>query len=355
MVAHMLRRVILSVWTGVAIIWHAAPVRADAAEVEALIAKGNELRRAGTPGPALPYFQKAYDLARTPRTAGQLGLAELAAGYPVDAEEHLASALQTPDDPSIARFRKMLTDALSIARSQIGELSVRGNPAGAEVIIDGRAVGILPLSAPVKLGAHNVEVVVHTPGYEEHREMVPIVGGQRHALTVSLQKIEKPAEGSTIVSSAPAQPPVPTATPETLAAVVVDQGAGRGDASSGSTSTLRTVAWVAGGGAIVAAGAGVALNLAARANRNDFNSSCVNMNGIHSPGQTLSQADCVHRANAWESDRRWSIAGYVTGAALAVTSGFLFLISNPASPTSDTRAQLRCTPTPTGLACQGLF
>jgi hypothetical protein len=81
MVARMVLRLIVSVWIGIAIVWYAAPARADAAEVEALIAKGNELRRAGTPGPALPYFQKAYELARTPRTAGQLGLAELAAGY----------------------------------------------------------------------------------------------------------------------------------------------------------------------------------------------------------------------------------------------------------------------------------
>src|SRR6476646_5803436 len=103
-------RALVAVWIAVAIVSKSAPARADAAEVEALIAKGNELRRAGTPGPALPYFQKAYELARTPRTTGQLGLAELAAGYPVEAEVHLAAALQTPDDPSIAKFRKMLTD-----------------------------------------------------------------------------------------------------------------------------------------------------------------------------------------------------------------------------------------------------
>src|SRR3954462_15795246 len=101
MVAHMTLRGILSVCIGLAIVWQSAQARADAAEVEALISKGNELRRAGTPGPALPYFQKAYELARTPRTAGQLGLAEPAAGYPVDAAEHLAVALQSPNDPSI--------------------------------------------------------------------------------------------------------------------------------------------------------------------------------------------------------------------------------------------------------------
>src|SRR5580765_2671437 len=130
MVGRMAWRGIVSVCTGIAIIWQSALARADAAEVEALIAKGNELRRAGTPGPALPYFQKAFELARTARTAGQLGLAELAAGYPVEAEEHLTAALQTPNDPSIVKYRKMLTDALAIARSQIGQLAVEGSPTG---------------------------------------------------------------------------------------------------------------------------------------------------------------------------------------------------------------------------------
>ena len=38
-------RGIVSVCTGVVIVWHAAQARADAAEVEALIAKGNERRQ----------------------------------------------------------------------------------------------------------------------------------------------------------------------------------------------------------------------------------------------------------------------------------------------------------------------
>src|SRR5262252_3992255 len=112
MVARMMLRGFVAAWIGVIVVSQSTSARADAAEVEALIAKGNELRRAGTPGPALPYFQKAYELARTPRTEGQLGLAELAAGYPVDAAEHLTTALEKPDDPSIAKYRKMLTDAL---------------------------------------------------------------------------------------------------------------------------------------------------------------------------------------------------------------------------------------------------
>src|SRR4051794_8973409 len=172
----MMSRGVVGVLTSVAIIWPSAQARGDAAEVEALIAKGNELRRAGTSGPALPYFQKAFELARTARTAGQLGLAELAAGYPVEAEEHLTTALQTPNDPSIVKYRKMLTDALATARSQIGQLTIEGSPPGAEVLVDDRAAGTLPLSAPRKLAVHEVEVVIRATGYTPHKQLVPIAG-----------------------------------------------------------------------------------------------------------------------------------------------------------------------------------
>lgn len=339
----------------VAITSESRPARADAAEVEALIAKGNELRRAGTPGPALPYFQKAYELARTPRTAGQLGLAELAAGYPVDAAEHLASALRTPDDPSIVKYRKMLTDALTIARSQIGELALEGSPAGAEVVVDGRAIGVLPLSVPLKLGAHNTEIVVRAPGYESHKELVPIVGGQRHALAINLEKIEKPAEAKSTITAVPSPPSEHAGPPPTSPPTIVDRRAGSDDGSSGSSSGLRTAAWIVGGGAVIALGAGVVLNIASRSNSSDFDGSCVNMNGIHLVQGPLTQGQCEDRYNAWQSDRRWSIVGYAAGAALAVTSGILFWASRPAPPSAAVQAKLACAPTPGGVTCQGLF
>jgi len=352
----MALRGIVSVCTGVAIVWHATQARADAAEVEALIAKGNELRRAGTPGPALPYFQKAYELARTPRTTGQLGLAELAAGYPLEAEGHLATALQSPNDPSIIKYRKMLTDALAIARSQIGELAIEGSPAGAEILIDGRASGVLPLSSPVKLVARDVELVVQAPGYAPHKQRVAIVGGQRHAMTINLEKkIEKPAEAPPIVTSTASPPSAPVTAPPTSAPVVVDRTASSDADSNTSGSGLRIAAWITGGGAVVAVGAGIALNLASRSNSSDFDSACVNMNGIHMASPMLTQIECEDRYNAWQSDRRWSIAGYVTGAALAVTSGVLFWASRPTSPSSTTHAHVACAPTPNGVTCEGLF
>jgi PEGA domain len=314
----------------VAITSRAAPVRGEPAEVEALIAKGNELRRAGTPGPALPYFQKAYELARTPRTTGQLGLAELAAGYPVEAEVHLVTALESPNDPGIVKYRQMLRDALTMARLQIGELAIEGRPQGAEVFVNGRAVGTLPLATPLKLAARNTEVVVRAAGHAERRELIPIAGGQRHTLKVSLEKLEAPAEQPPVVTPLPApSAPATIASAPPSPLVAQDHPA---DATESGAGGLRTAAWVTGGAALVAGGVGLGFHLAARANQDD--------------------------SEAWEAYRRWSIVGYVSGAALAVTSGVLFYTSRPstaARASSGLQAGIQCGPTPTGISCHGAF
>ena len=123
----------------------------------------------------------------------------------------VAAALQAPDDPSIVKYRKLLTDALTSARSQIGELALEGSPAGAEVVVDGRPLGVLPLSAPIKLAARSTEVVVRAPGYQQRREAVPIVGGQRHALTINLEKIKKPLEAGSTITAVASPPSAPAA------------------------------------------------------------------------------------------------------------------------------------------------
>lgn len=327
------------------IVAEATPARADAAEVEALIAKGNELRRAGTPGPALPYFQKAYELARTPRTTGQLGLAELAAGYPVESAEHLTAALQSPNDPSIVKYRQILADALTMARSQIGELTVHGNPAGAEVIVNGHVVGVLPLPLPIKLAARNTEIVVRAPGHAEDRQIIPIAGGQRHELAVNLPSTEKPTPPAPSVVVAASPPPAPPATPATTLVQEHPVGAAPPPSASGT----RTAAWIAGGGAVVALGTAVALHLAARSNATSFDNVCTPM------PNPLDDPSCKDTYDAWQFDKRWSVVGYVAGGALAVTSAILFWTSRAPSPETAAHAHFQCAPGLTGIGCQGVF
>jgi hypothetical protein len=111
---------------------------------------------------------------------------------------------------------------------------------------------------------------------------------------------------------------------------------------------LRTAAWIVGGVALVAAGTGLVLHLAARSNADSFNNTCAPLM------MPLSGPGCRETDEAWQFDKRWSIVGYVSGAALAVTSTVLFLTSRPAT-TTRTHARLQCGPTVNGVSCAGIF
>ena len=157
-------------------------------EAEALIRQGVELRAQKKDERALPLFEKAYQISRTPRTAGQLGLVEMALGYFVDAEKYLSEAVASPDHPWVAKNLATLKAQLATAKSQIGELYIVGEPAGAEVLVNGKAVGKLPLSTPIRLDKGRADVQVRAPGYVASTDTVTMVGGKREDRSYRLQR-----------------------------------------------------------------------------------------------------------------------------------------------------------------------
>jgi hypothetical protein len=169
--------------------------QAHAAEpiaVETIIRQGVELRRKGRDQEALPLFQRAYDLERSPRTAAQLGLVELSMGYALAAERHLQEALSSPRHFWVNRNRAELDTALAQARANIGELTVQGEPVGAEVLVNGKSVGVLPRREPVRLVEGAAELVVTAPGFQKHSATLAITGGQRQTVAVTLKPPRQP-------------------------------------------------------------------------------------------------------------------------------------------------------------------
>jgi hypothetical protein len=144
--------------------------------------------------------------------AGSLGHTECALGRYRDAAEHLAVYLRESRDLPGAdpRDRLMLALDLDKARAHIGVLSVGAEPAGAEVLVDGAAVGRAPLADPVFVepGRHVVEV--RTPGaptITEARELAP---GKTAEVRVRLQPVTAPRAAVAVpLRPPPALPPAP--------------------------------------------------------------------------------------------------------------------------------------------------
>jgi hypothetical protein len=145
---------------------------------EVLIKEGLDLRRQNQEQAALPYFQRAYLLARTPRAAAQLGFAEQALGLWVDAEGHLAEARLAETDPWIKDHRNLLSESAGFVRAHLGNVELEANVGGAAVLVDGRNVASTPLQRPLRVAIGQRQIEVRAPGYRPAGRAVELTTGQ---------------------------------------------------------------------------------------------------------------------------------------------------------------------------------
>jgi hypothetical protein len=135
------------------------------AEADQAIRRGIEARRRNADQEALQEFEKAYALVPSTRAAAQIGLACQALGRWAEAEEKIAGVLAETNDPWIQKNRGPLEESLKEIRGHVGTLDVIGSPPGAEVLVEGRRVGALPLPGPVRASAGTVSLEVRADGY----------------------------------------------------------------------------------------------------------------------------------------------------------------------------------------------
>jgi hypothetical protein len=317
---------------------------ADPAEVEALIRKGVKLRRSGENHAALPFFQQAYELGHTPRTAAQLGLVEMSLGYPLDAERHLAESLTTKHDLWVEQNRKVLVESLKSARNSIGSVALLGGPAGAEVQFNGKDAGTLPLGKELRAGEGPADVVIKAEGYRPYKQSITIAGGQRTELTLTLERERPPSAGP---------PRLPAAPPPVVQREVSEEPSPPTDTVRASTTT-RKAAWILTAGSVAATGLAAYQTSVWLKHRDEFDNhigpsrtqpSVRNKNcGAADPGR--GGAGCSEIYQTVDRARTWMIVGYAATGALLVGGLTLFLISGQ----NDSEAQPSVACAPAGAA-----
>jgi len=311
------------------------------AEAEALVKQGNDLRRSGDDQGALPLMQKAFSLVPNPRRAVQLGLTELALGLWAEADHHLTFGLKAAKDPWIAENRATIAQSLREAKRHVGRVQIAGDPAGAEVLINGQMVGRLPLKQAITVAEGSVDVEVRAPGYRRAFRSVPIAGGQYQRLVIRLEQTS--------------EDPAPSA-PATEALV----GRGLLQAEQPRKPWRRMATYAVAGGAIVGAGLGVYGWLRHDSQVRAFNGQgCVD--GESGPVRRPDIADprCRDLHASYKSARTISAVGFVAAAALATTAVVLFLTEagTPSDPRANEVQAFYCAPDMShrGLACVARF
>jgi tetratricopeptide (TPR) repeat protein len=181
----------------------AALTRPENPEVEKLVARGIELRNDGKDSEALKTFQKAAEIdPDSVRVQLHLATVYQALGNWLMADDYLTLALRRENHPYVSRHRKALEEAQRVINANIGRLEVEGEPAGAEVRLNGHLVGTLPLAEPVRVTVGQYMLEVRLDGHYTARRPIVIAGRALVRESVSLEALasedrtaEKPEGG----------------------------------------------------------------------------------------------------------------------------------------------------------------
>jgi hypothetical protein len=324
----------MSLSTGVLIVALIAPALAwggPQEEADELARQGIELRRRGDDTRALPLFEKAHRMAPTARSAVQLGTVEQALGRWADAEEHLAQGLRSPTDPWIKKNRAVIDESMRTVKTHIGSLEVTGAPAGAEVLVNGRKVGQLPLGGGVRVNAGDVDVELNAPGHLRGFRTVKVNAGDFQTVVIRLQAVEQPPPP-------PPPPPPPQAAP--------------------SAPWQRWAAIGAFGGAAIGAGLGTYGVIRFNERVGTFNHDCgEGPMGPVNRGNGLPSGACNQLQSEYKSARTLAIVGYSVAGVLAATGVILLVTAPDAAPTGESKVAWVCAPDllRAGITCGARF
>jgi hypothetical protein len=332
------------------------PPDAHALSATDLIKRAVELRRNGDHASALTLLQRAYTLQPADaRTNVQLGLVEFALGRWADAEDNLVAGLRQTDDPWIIANKPIVLQSLQTVRRHVGSLEITGEPTGAEVLVNGRRAGLLPLDQVVRVNAGVAYVEVRAAGYRPIAQTVRVMAASVQPVVAHLQK-------EVTAPVVPSGGGIAPAGSSTLGVTNVR------DMQHPAARALTVAKFAVAASAVVAAGVATYGFLRHEQLVDDFRQRRDSSNRprcleagtrvVDSDGLPA-MADCVSLRSSYTAAQKTMIAGLVAAGILSGAAVTLWILDSGERPARTPMASTtwRCAPTefPTGLSCAMRF
>lgn len=180
----------------------------DGSEVDAatqdLIQEGILLRQSGKDEAALAIFLETEK--RSPhsvRVLLHITTAAQATGRWVLAYEYLQRAAAHSDDPYYQKHRSSIQTVEQTLAQRLGKLRVVGSPAGAEILLNGQRLGVLPLAEPIVIEAGSYTLEVKNNGYFSVSRPINIAAGLSLTQEAITLNASAPPTTTTVVAAAP--------------------------------------------------------------------------------------------------------------------------------------------------------
>ena len=274
------------------------------AKAQGLLTEGSGLYEKGDYAGALEKFNAAHAAYPSPKLMFNIGQAYRDLSRPVEAldafEKFLAGALDASPETT-ADARKSLAEL----RDNLGRIRIDCATVGAEVSVDGKSVGLTPLSGPIWATPGHHQVTASHTLTALALENVEVTAGSVQTVTLRLHPL------AVSVAAAPVALPAAAPSPANLDLHYSQRPA----AASEGWWLGRKWTWVAAGSTVLLAAGAVATGLSMQSKYDSLKASC----GSNTP------PSCSESDIASVSTRRnlanvfWGLAG-----AAAVTTGVLF-------------------------------
>jgi len=106
-------------------------------------------------------------------------------------------------DRELADFRRAAERYMKLARAMLGVVEIEGNVAGAEVLVDGELVGVLPLEDPIFVDPGLRTVEVRAPGFTSDSKKVDARAGTSVRLKMQLAQLKPEVLAGSMSKGAP--------------------------------------------------------------------------------------------------------------------------------------------------------
>jgi len=184
-----------------------ASLAQETSSLEALVQEGIRLRRDGDDEKALEVFRQAERLQPSSvRVLLHLATAAQAAGHWVEADTYIRRVFEYRDDPYYRRYQSDIAMVEQIISARVGRFQVVGSPKGAEVRLNGRVVGHVPMDEPERLEAGSYQLEVVSEGHYALRRPQRIPSGVLTREVVELGTVRSASSSASVSdASSPAQ------------------------------------------------------------------------------------------------------------------------------------------------------
>jgi hypothetical protein len=164
----------------------------DKARAKALLQEGLAFNQQGRHAQALGKFQAAYAAYPSPKLWFNIGQVQVALDHPLEAvqafEDFLALASDArPED------RKDASTALAQLGKKLGRLQIKCETVGAQISVDGKSVGRVPLPEPLWAMPGRHGVTIAQSGFVPATETVDLGAGATALVVIRLLPVPPPA------------------------------------------------------------------------------------------------------------------------------------------------------------------